>query len=42
MNNKTNVSITKDTRNELAKLGTKDSTFEDIIRELLRKWNEGK
>ena len=37
---KTSISITKETRDELASLGTKDSNFEDIIKKLLRKWNE--
>jgi len=42
MNNKTSIAITKETRDQLASLGTKDSNFEDIIKELLKKWNEEK
>lgn len=40
MNKKTSISITKETRDELASLGTKDSNFEDIIKDLLKKWRE--
>jgi len=39
---KTSISITKITRDQLASIGTKDSNFEDIIKELLRKWHEEK
>ncbi len=38
MNKKTSISVSKETRNELASLGTKDSDFEDIIQVLLKKW----
>lgn len=31
------VSVSKDTRDKLAKLGTKDQTFEDIILNLMPK-----
>ena len=36
----TSISIKKETRNQLASLGTKDSTFDSIITELVKKWNE--
>ena len=35
----TSIAIHKETRNQLATIGTKDSTFDDIIQELLKKWN---
>ena len=38
MNDLTTISVTKLTREKLAELGTKDSTFDDIIRKLLEKW----
>ena len=34
----TSISIKKETRNQLALLGTKDSTFDEIIRKLLTRW----
>ena len=34
----TSISIKKETRNQLASLGTKDSTFDEIIRTLLTQW----
>ena len=34
----TSISIKKETRNQLASLGTKDSTFDEIIRTLLKQW----
>ncbi|MEX0763905.1 MAG: hypothetical protein WD966_04585 [Nitrosopumilaceae archaeon] len=37
---KTSIAISKETRDELAALGTKDQNFEEIIKELLKKWNE--
>lgn len=37
---KTSIAISKKTRDELAALGTKDQNFEEIIKELLKKWNE--
>ncbi len=33
---RTTIGISKETRNSLASLGTKDSTFDDIIQDLLR------
>lgn len=39
---KTRIAITKETRNRLAEIGTKDQNFEEIIRELIKKWNEGR
>lgn len=36
----TSIAIQKETRNQLASLGTKDSTFDEIIQSLLEKWNE--
>ena len=38
--NKTSISISQDTRNLLAEIGTKDSTFDEIIKKLIEKWNE--
>ena len=36
----TSIAIKKETRNQLASLGTKDSTFDDIIQNLIKKWND--
>ena len=36
----TTITIRNETRNQLASIGSKDSTFDDIIQELLRKWND--
>lgn len=36
----TTITISKETRDKLASLGTKDASFEDIIIELLKKWRE--
>lgn len=40
MSNKTSIAILKETRNQLANIGNKDSTFDEIIRELIKKWKE--
>ena len=36
----TSIAIQKETRNQLASLGTKDSTFDTIIQELIKKWSD--
>lgn len=36
---KTTVAISKKTRERLASIGNKDSTFDDIIRKLLEEWD---
>jgi len=36
----TSIAIQKETRNQLASFGTKDSTFDTIIQELIKKWND--
>ena len=36
----TSIAIQKETRNQLASLGTKDSTFDVIIQKLIKKWND--
>lgn len=36
--NKTSISINRETRNKIARLGKKGQTFDEIIRELLAKW----
>ena len=36
----TSVANQKETRNQLALLGNKDSTFNDIIQKLIKKWND--
>ena len=38
MGNKTSIAISREHRNILASLGTKDSTFDDIIQELIKKF----
>ncbi len=40
MNDKTSIAISRKIRNQLAAIGTKDSTFDEIIQKLLTKWNE--
>ena len=40
MTNKTSVAIQKETRNQLAAVGSKDSTFDEIIQKLIKSWNE--
>jgi hypothetical protein len=37
---KTTIVLKKETRDSLAAIGGKDQSFDEIIRELLRKWNE--
>jgi predicted CopG family antitoxin len=36
----TTITVSKETRDKLASIGTKDASFEDIILELLAKWRE--
>jgi len=36
----TSIAIKKEIRNQLASLGTKDSTFNEIIQKLIKKWND--
>ena len=38
MESKTTIAISKKIREQLATIGTKDSTFEEIIVQLLEKW----
>lgn len=40
MDNKTCISVRKTIRDQLASLGNKDSTFDDIILKLIKKWND--
>lgn len=40
MINKTSIAIQKETRNLLAAVGSKDSTFDAIIQKLIKSWNE--
>jgi len=40
MESKTTIAISKLIRNELALLGNKDSTFDDIIQKLIKKWKD--
>ena len=42
MEPKTTIAITKKIRDQLASLGTKNSTFDDIVKLLLNKWNVAK
>ena len=39
MDDKTSIAISRKIRNQLAAIGTKDSTFDEIIQKLLTKWN---
>lgn len=38
ISNVTSIAIRKETRNHLASLGTKDSTFDEIIQKLITSW----
>lgn len=40
MSDKTSVSVKKSTKEELSTVGKKGQTFDQIISELLKKWNE--
>ena len=40
MENKTCISVSKSLRDQLASLGNKDSTFDDIIQELIKEWRK--
>lgn len=40
MSSKTTIAVGKVIRDQLASLGTKDSTFDEIIQKLLKKWND--
>ena len=40
ISNVTSIAIRKETRNHLASLGTKDSTFDEIIQKLITSWRE--
>jgi hypothetical protein len=42
MKNKTSITVSKKTRDQLAEVGDKDSTFDGIIRKMIKKFNEGK
>lgn len=35
----TTIAISKETRDQLAEIGNHDSTFDDIIKNLLKEWN---
>ena len=39
MEDKTSIAISRKIRNQLAAIGTKDSTFDQLIEKLLAKWN---
>ena len=40
MENKTCIAVSKSIRDQLASLGNKDSTFDEIIQNLIKKWND--
>jgi len=40
MDSKTNIQVSRDTRNELAMMGKKGDTYDDIIRMLIRHFKE--
>jgi len=40
MEDKTSIAISRKIRNQLASLGTKDSTFDEIIQDLIKKIQE--
>lgn len=41
MDGKTNIQVSRDTRNELAMMGKKGDTYDDIIRRLIEFYNRG-
>ena len=36
----TTIALMPDTRDSLASIGKKDQSFDEIIKELIKKWNE--
>jgi len=36
----TTIALTKSTRDAVAAIGSKDQSFEEILQELIKKWNE--
>lgn len=40
MDGKTNIQVSRETRNELAMLGKKGDTYDDIIRKLIKYYKE--
>jgi len=40
MDNKTSIAVSRKIRDQLASLGNKDSTFEDIVQKLIKEWRE--
>ena len=36
----TSIAIQKETRNKLASIGNKDSTFDEIVQKLIKKWKD--
>ena len=40
MTEKTSIAVSKTIRDQLALLGNKDSTFDVIIQQLIKKWND--
>lgn len=40
MNGKTSIEVSRTIRNQLSLLRDKDSTFNDIIQKLIKKWND--
>lgn len=40
MKNKTTIAIRKTIRDQLALIGAKDSTFDDIIQDLIKSWRD--
>lgn len=42
MDGKTNIQVSRTTRDALAKMGSKGDTYDDIIRRLIEFYNRGK
>jgi len=40
MDSKTSIAVSRTIRDQLSLLGDKDSTFNDIIQKLIKKWND--
>jgi len=40
MEDKTSIAVSRKIRNQLAAIGNKDSTFDEIIQSLLEKWHK--
>ena len=40
MNGKTTIAVSKSIRDQLASIGNKDSTFDEIVQQLIKRWRD--